>query len=245
MRMKLISDVHTEFHRDHGREFFGRLETDGVDVLIVAGDLTIEAHMELALSTLCDMYPHVIYVTGNHEYYKSSRIKVHATLSRLTARYSNLHWLENGTVTLSGRRFVGCSLWFTDDPDGLNRVYGKFLSDFRAIEGFEQWVYDINRGSRDFLMKTVGPEDIVVTHHLPHPDAVAPIFRTGKLAPMNRFFLCDMSALIQKVQPRLWCFGHTHHAVDTWVGGTRLLCNPLGYPHEPNLGFRGDLTVMI
>jgi hypothetical protein len=60
---------------------------------------------------------------------------------------------------------------------------------------------------------------------------------------LNRFFLCDMSGLIERVQPPLWCFGHTHDAVDKDVGATRLLCNPRGYPSEGRQGYQDKLVV--
>jgi predicted phosphodiesterase len=47
----------------------------GVDVLVLAGDITMARHYEDLASVfkpLARKYRHILYVPGNHEYYKSS-----------------------------------------------------------------------------------------------------------------------------------------------------------------------------
>jgi Icc-related predicted phosphoesterase len=86
----------------------------------------------------------------------------------------------------------------------------------------------------DFLTRNVTSSDIVVTHMLPHPNCI-----NSKYAgdPVNHFFMHDMSDLIERVKPRFWVFGHTHHAVHIKVGSTHLLANPRGYPRETGSQF--------
>ena len=45
-------------------------------------------------------------------------------------------------------------------------------------------------------------------------------------------------------QAGLWIHGHTHTLFDYCVRGTRVVCNPRGYPGE-RTGFRPDWTVEI
>ena len=64
--------------------------------------------------------------------------------------------------------------------------------------------------------------------------------------PRNRFFLCDVDDLIRRAAPALWVHGHTHASIDTQVGSTRIVCNPLGYlnfGHNPN--FDEKLVVRV
>ena len=42
----------------------------------------------------------------------------------------------------------------------------------------------------------------------------------------------------------LWIHGHTHTVFDYVVSGTRIVCNPRGYPKEPT-GFRPDFVVTV
>ena len=138
---------------------------------------------------------------------------------------------------------MGGTLWFSRVGDGRDVLLERCLADFKQIEAFRDWVYTANADSMDYLERTVLPTDVVVTHHLPHPSAVDAQWKRPPYDQLNRFFMCDMSALIARVQPRLWCFGHTHSAVDMRVGQTRLLCNPHGYPRENQQEYQHKLTV--
>ena len=40
MRIQVISDVHFEFHSDGGWDFVRSLNPEGVDVLVIAGDIS-------------------------------------------------------------------------------------------------------------------------------------------------------------------------------------------------------------
>lgn len=219
------------------------MDPTGVDVLVVAGDLTMVAYLEPVLTGLCEKYPQVVFVTGNHEYYRSAREVVHGVLELLCDRLPNLHWLNDTAAVIDGQRFVGCALWFPFIGDGRDAVYSNFMSDFKVIKDLEDWVYITNEASRLFLETTVQSTDVVVTHHLPHIASYHPRWLNPPLNHLNRFFLCDMAPLIDRVQPKLWLHGHTHDAVDVHVGATRIVCNPHGYPHEPYLGYQDRLLI--
>jgi Icc-related predicted phosphoesterase len=100
------------------------------------------------------------------------------------------------------------------------------LNDFFQIEEFEPWVYEQNHRTVQWLRRVVRPGDVVITHHLPTPNAVAPHFSDN---PLNPFFVCDVEDIIRKKRPALWIYGHTHGSADFQLGDTRLVCNPLGY----------------
>jgi hypothetical protein len=58
-----------------------------------------------------------------------------------------------------------------------------------------------------------------------------------KGSPLNPFFVCDVENIIYERTPKLWIHGHTHDSVDLKLGDTRIVCNPIGYPHERNPAF--------
>jgi Icc-related predicted phosphoesterase len=235
VKVQLISDTHFEFHRDGGVSFCQELEkhAGGVDVLVVAGDLATDALLYEALVMLCHLYPDVVYVTGNHEYYGSNRGRAHRKIEKAKSKLPNLHWLRNDVVEIGGHRFLGTTLWFPFDP--LNAVYEHTLNDFYQIQGFRNWVYEENEQAVQFLKGEVRAGDIVVTHHLPSYILVAPYFRGSDL---NRFFVTELAQLIMHEEPALWCFGHTHGSVDQLLGETRVVCNPFGYAgHRENREF--------
>lgn len=105
------------------------------------------------------------------------------------------------------------------------------MNDFRSILNFREWVYKENLASVDYLEDTVCENDIVVTHHLPSNKCVHANYKDSEL---NRFFVCDITRLIEKNSPKLFISGHTHKSYDFLINSTSMICNPLGYPNENN-----------
>jgi Icc-related predicted phosphoesterase len=114
------------------------------------------------------------------------------------------------------------------------------LNDFDLIEDFKSAVYGENAAAVDFLRRELRFGDIVVTHHLPAAKSVHPRFVNSPLTP---FFLCDLTDLILDRQPAVWVHGHTHASLDYLLGATRIVCNPMGYSHDPNSCFEAGLLV--
>ena len=226
MKIKIISDIHTEFHRDRGVKFSSELSTEDTDVLVVAGDFGTIDTLYVSLKVLCKRFPHVIFVTGNHEYYGSTREVVHRSLKKLSKRFSNFHWLRNDSVEINGQRFVGSTLWFPNSQDAWSQE--DRINDFRLIAGFSDWVYKENEKAQNYLNRTIKEGDVVITHYLPTWMSVAPQYKGDRF---NCYFVCDMTQTILDTNPTLWIHGHTHESCDYRVDKTRVVCNPYGYSH--------------
>jgi len=228
MQVQLLSDVHGEFYVDAGKTFLESLDPEGVDVLIVAGDLGLSGTLERSLKVLCGRYPVVIMVAGNHEYYHASFPELQKRVfPHLLGRFQNLHILENDGCILGGQRFLGTTLWFPEDP--LNYHFRKALSDFEVISNFSMKVYKQNQKALTFLENNLRAKDIVITHHAPSYESVQEKYR-GHVT--NRFYVCDRGALILRRQPKFWFHGHMHDPVDYTIGETRIVANPAGYPRR-------------
>ena len=50
--------------------------------------------------------------------------------------------------------------------------------------------------------------------------------------PLNPYFCNNLDNFILDTKPFLWIHGHTHSEFDYFLGDTRVICNPLGYPGE-------------
>lgn len=241
MKVRIASDLHFEFQRDHGASLAAELTADpGYDVLVIAGDLTSYKGLPSALTLLAESAGDkpVVYVLGNHEAYGATWKGALEEARRAQTAHKNLHVLEQETATIASRRFVGCTLWFPHDPHPERE--DSFLGDFSYIADIYEFLPRTAKASAAFLGKTVRAGDIVVTHHLPHPDSVHPRYKGSAL---NRFFLHDVSGAVELNGATLWVHGHTHTSCDYKAGATRVVCNPFGYavnggPGEPNRQFR-------
>ena len=224
MKIQIVSDLHTEFISPKKQEAFCRnLQTDA-NAIILAGDICSHNRLVFILSIFSSMYDRVIYVNGNHELYGN-----HINLLRAKKKDlpKNVHWLDNGTVTINNQRFIGCTLWFSYDP--LNQLYEHGMNDFYSILNFREYVYEENKKSVKYLTENIQENDIVVTHHLPSKKSVNWKYFDS---PLNRFFVCEMDDVIEKTKPKYWGHGHTHERTNYQLFDTKVIANPRGYPNE-------------
>ena len=143
MKIALGSDIHLEF---------GPIvldNTEGADVLVLAGDICVAKHFTNRNPTyvqhlakeyraffdhVCQEFPHVVYIMGNHEHY-SGDVAHTENILREHLDYGNLHILEKETWRYQGHTFVGGTLW-TDmnQEDGTAMSYAQgAMNDFREV----------------------------------------------------------------------------------------------------------------
>jgi Icc-related predicted phosphoesterase len=230
-------------HRDGGAEFLnglppaeGTVDTlgeDGVDAVALVGDICAFSQLPDVLQWFCDHYADILYVWGNHECYGHTISAVRELALALQDKFSNLHVLDNTRCqTSTGTSFIGGTLWYRDDPG--NAKLEHQLNDFYKIKNLRNEVYKENAKTIAFLQEEIQERDIVLTHYLPSPMSIAEKYEGD---PFNCFFLCDMEDVMKEKQPKLWLHGHTHDSFDYTIFRTQVVCNPLGYPHEPNPAF--------
>jgi predicted phosphodiesterase len=243
MRLHVLSDLHLEHRRDW-RDLVERIPSDLGEVLVLAGDvLCLAAEEESAemLARLRGKARHVLYVLGNHEHYKGELLAAKAVAADLCAS-TGVRLLDETALDIAGRRFLGCTLWFAFDDQA--HAFRHLLTDFRLIAGFEQEVYEENRRAVAFLDSSVRRGDIVVTHHLPARDGVAPHFKREPYLQLAPFFANQCEDLVTRTEAALWIHGHMHVPSDWRLGATRIVCNPIGYPRDRR-GGRLDYVVDV
>jgi predicted phosphodiesterase len=263
MKIHIISDIHLEFA---GYDVQG-LEAD---VIVLAGDIGVGMKgLEWAATLLSRTNAHIIYVAGNHEFY---RYDIHA-LRKVMREYCSapagwdgddsqhrLHFLDDDEVVIDGVRFLGSTMWtnfrlFGDDMKEQCMLEGQqCLNDFRLIECGE-WAFsaidsiDLHNKSVQWLSNKLKNEKfdgktVVVTHHLPSADSVVARYKKELLSAC---FASDLDDLLGHSQ--LWIHGHTHDSLDYVKHGTRVICNPRGYclykGGEENSDFNPKLIVEI
>lgn len=248
MRIHVLGDLHLEFAP------VDIPDTD-TDVVVLAGDIDVGAN---GLNWIQYRFPSrpVVYVLGNHEFYRHNIPELTESLRR-EMKASDIHLLENSSVELGGFTFLGCTLW-TNFALGLDplRSMAKaehFMNDYRLIRfGAANRVLrasdtvDIHQESVAWLESELAVHDpartIVVTHHAPSPRSEAPGYSNSPLTPA---FVSDLGPLVKQSGIPAWIHGHTHHNVDYRLGATRVLSNQRGYPQEPCAGFDPGMVLEI
>lgn len=241
MKLRIMSDLHIEFHADLGRSFVRSLKETEDQIAVIAGDLSSASSLPIGLKLLCEKFSRVIYVTGNHEHYGSSIVNVHDKMVEYMSKLPNLTWLSNSNVEIEGKTIHGSTLWF---PEPTHLGYHKmYLNDYHKIMQFEPMVYQWHDHSVHYLKNHVKEGDIVVTHHAPTYKSIHEKYQ-GHL--MNCFFASHNESIVRDQKPLLWVHGHTHSNFDYYIGDTRMLCNPFGYAaYEENPDFDENLVVVV
>lgn len=256
MKIRLLSDIHAEFYKAYGG--FNKmhiLQSQGEDVLVLAGDIGVGA--DQVASTLQAFIgggaKHIVYVTGNHEYYRSTHQDLEQNLELALDSMPQVHWLRGGSVVeLDGVYFMGATLWTNFDEDPVaETLSGRCISDFRAINGFstklckELFYADLEGLQQQYVSLDPDAKKVVVTHFLPSPLATHPKYRSTN-DPVNKYFANDLDHWIEMLHNTTWLFGHTHEAMQFKLHNTDFYCNPLGYPGEQQTNpFNSKLIINI
>lgn len=223
VKIALASDIHNEFHSTSPT-----LEVVDADVLVLAGDIeTVKSHSDAWWDETCSHYEHVIYIRGNHEYYKT-----------YYRDFPNLYYPDNVIVgrvpatifDLFGHKWLIGTMW-TD----LSRLSDASLAkgsmnDYRLIKYSRERHYftpaDTTREFFSFKQSLMDLKpDIVVSHHLPSYGSVDSQYKDDRLSSAYATEL-DIEGVT------LWMHGHTHNTQDYVKQGCRVVANPKGYPTE-------------
>lgn len=233
MKIHVLSDLHLE-----GRDFIPP-HTDA-DVVVLAGDIDVGVGA-IRWAQMVFNTP-VIYVLGNHEYYRSDLSLIHRM--RELSEGTNVHVLERDSVVIDGVKFLGTTLW-TDfllygrdyRPDAMSDVE-RGLADFRLIsDGGLPFTaarsLSLHEQSREWLdaelSSALENKRVVVTHHAPSLRSESDAYRGGRMSPG---FISDLDDILAAHDINLWVHGHTHYSVDYVLNDVRVVSNQRGYRGE-------------
>lgn len=225
-------------------------------IAILAGDINTDTHpFKYVLDVLHEhalRFWYVLFVPGNHDFY-GTFVDSYGDELRLRLRERKLDnvIVLNGSqreFSVDGVDFWGDTLWTDLHLGGHDVLYPfKIQSSMPCFshigvhdnskEGYhyflaedmlrlnQEQVYDLKR----FLNKETTNKKVVVTHFSPSMKSMDPKFRFHS---MNDYFHNNLDWIIEEIGPDVWIHGHSHAAVDYYIGKTRILCNPVGYPKQ-------------
>ncbi len=276
MKIFLTSDIHSE---QANRKFIPTFDYEclqfdcpqDADVIVLAGDIGEWLNgIEWARSRFKNK--EIIYVAGNHEFYDSDLSIIDEMRDK--AEEFNIHFLDNGAVTIDGVRFLGCTLW--SDFNNYSAIEIKEAwqnqNDYRYIKCQQWWENRQNKARALWLMNLESkfgfePECFSPTvAYLLHKESLQWLERElrksyiGKTvivthhAPSvrstidnDRSYASNLERFIEcyKSEIDLWCHGHVHESVDYDVSGVRIVSNPRGYPNNISSTIDGAKIIQI
>jgi Icc-related predicted phosphoesterase len=232
MKIQLFSDLHIEFEE---------LDVDcsQADVVIFAGDIDVGTKGVAWIQRQNIDCP-VIYVPGNHEFYRQSHPRLIQKL-RDAASDTNVHVLENTALSIGGVTFHGATLWTDFELFGDPKLAGykcqEIMNDFKVIRRDPSYsrlraidaalihkntLYWLGRS----LEQTNSAQNVVITHHAPSKKSLP---EKSKDLLISAAYASDLEYFINTHKPNCWLHGHIHNSLDYQIGDCRVVCNPRGY----------------
>lgn len=263
MKIHLLSDLHNEFLRSDrqvdGHLWNGSIPKTDADIIVLAGDIDLGTlGAEWAISESERLNKTILYVLGNHEFYRYEYFTVKEDIARLCTG-TNVAYLDSDTFIVGDVRFLGTTLWtdYRADvrvPQDLAMLYiDNNLTDHRVVK-FNSGEADdrfkpehalaLHEKELSWLMQQLemgfDGKTVVVTHHGPHALCQHPAF---PMSEMSGAFHSDLENLIEAHDIDIWAFGHTHANLDRMVYDTRIVSNQAGYPGENVSNFEAGFII--
>lgn len=248
MKLRIISDIHTDINQDKNYQF-----NFGEDFVIACGDIsgdriTTETWIRSNLKR-------GIFVEGNHLGYekvtRDEKDTKQGSIEYLNSAFSSekVKFLENNFYIVDDIVFVGCTLYtdfnLYEDPIYCLNHARKAMNDFRRVKVRDNYYtrklspYDTikwHKQSINFINTTCekypDKKIVVVTHYAPSVDCISDEYKDDMLSAA---YASNLEWIMEENHNLvLWCHGHVHHDVDFVKHGTRVVCCPFGYFNETN-----------
>jgi len=238
MKIQYMSDLHLEFGDMEVPPRIG-------DVLILAGDIHIGAKAISWINECAEVFPHVIYILGNHEFYNYNISTLAGKINEeLTAE--NVHLLDNTLIEIEGTRFIGSTLWSIISEEAANQ-----MNDFQLITNTTRpfsWrdAHKKHEVATQFIKDSLSKDlpNVVVTHHCPSIKCIDTLRYPDN--SMNTGYYTQILEEFSGKNIKAWVCGHTHASFNFNEEGIQVLGNCRGYiGYEANPEFDATLTYEI
>jgi hypothetical protein len=202
----------------------------------------------------------LLAVLGNHDFYSEGNPKKLKLEPRLkttweeqriraaeAAKREGIILLDDAVCVIQDVRFVGATLW-TDmmmRPSYMShseamRSAGR-MNDYRLGKTGRgrsrdtlrpSQTIEAHKVSRKFIENTLAEpfagETVVCTHHLPSRKSLR---NPDVIGDLDWCYASDLEFLMTgPTAPALWLHAHVHCSQDYFIGSTRVVANPRGYP---------------
>lgn len=242
MQIDYISDLHLDFYIKHNGNYEKwKLNTNSFlhsllpdllgNILVVAGDIS---HYNIqsfwTIEYFRNIYEHVFYVSGNHDFYLISRgqnkkyknrsLNREIELKEMISVFNNVTFLKHFEVhNYKGIKIAGSTSWYP-----LTEARDYFF--FKDMSNDSAMIKNFDIGNENFIesekYKEIEVVDILVTH-IP-PIIIDSHHKYGGTS----CYLNELSGI--KANHNI--FGHCHEQTTYNKVGYKFYINALGYPME-------------
>lgn len=249
---QIASDLHIEYKTNCKVENLQDYIVPQADVLILAGDIgNLYKYDQLRdfLQRVSVDFSYVLYVPGNHEFYRvpnSDEVlrlpELEDRLHKLEKEVSNLYVLNRGSVCIEDVCVVGCTLWSdakTNIPPYIVRIPGMGKNNYN----------NMHRRDLRYLKKMINycennhQKLLVVTHHVPTYRVMK-----GKKSEdrYKSLYATSLDFLLRHDYVHTWVCGHIHRNFDFVTPlGTRLVSNQRGKPKDKITDYDPSMTIEL
>jgi len=261
MKIDILSDIHCDHwvkqnqNINKFKRFIELQIKPKSDYIIIAGDLAHSMDNGIKfIKALKEYYKRIIMVFGNHDYYMTEKeFKKYPSYKEKIADYKSkldIDILDGDLIEIEGIKIFGCGMWY--DFSYLNTYWantfpnehfkGKLWSD---TMNDSNWIKELKGNTHTESYNNVmnlfyneiskfdkySNADIIVTHVSPVniPSLMIERYRND---PVSSFFCYNGIDQVKNCIAKYWIFGHTHVELEYELFNTKMICNPLGYPHE-------------
>ena len=233
--IQYCSDLHLEFPKNE--QFIRANPIHPVaPILVLAGDIVplgSISRFDWFFDRLASEFEQVIWVPGNHEYYRENLDTYEHPLHREIR--NNIALVNDTTINYKGVNFIAATLWSKISVQNAWMIE-RGMSDFHLIKTGQSRLSSVgfnflHRQSLNFIQAELEKHNcvptIVCSHHVPtfinYPEQY-------KGSSLNEAFASELSPLIEELGPEAWIFGHHHVNIPAFtIGKTQMLTNQLGY----------------
>lgn len=243
-----ISDLHLEFEDENLLEIYVNKEYKD-SYLVLAGDIcsyTSKINFVKFFEYMSKKFKRLIYVAGNHEYYKGTLDDDH--IIDLLLPFDNIYFLQDEHITFQDDdlTFYGSTLWSRlDTNDEINFLAQSQLNDYKYIRNpidnelitrrLTGDMFDFSLELiKDFLSSKPKGKIVIISHHMPLYEVICDKYKNYIL---NSAYSSDLHDELQEYNFDCWIFGHTHFSIKyDYINADDktipFMCNPRGYYSE-------------
>ena len=218
MFLRILSDLHLEFDRVSNNHFdLPVLDTDKNTVLVLPGDIDMGERVRGQINNWKNRFLAVIFVPGNHEYYKGNFDHVNELYKSFSDE--NVFYLLDSHISMGDTLFIGSTLWSDFDRGNPTSMFTaqRGMNDYYLIKYRKTYEKEISARSNfgldeevehDVMMdgkprtknKKMLPEQVLKIHRISR-DYIFNTLKENKGRYKNRIVITHHLPSFQSIDP--------------------------------------------